>query len=710
MAGVIRLEVVHEIPGRVRWRCVIATADKHHYASQLDKMVSCFEGVKSVRWNSRINSLTVLYHSEQNDSESLALQILNLTTKNKSSDLSELSYDESNPQASAIKNEQPPTLKPVLLSLLSSTATQVVGQPLKLPISLVSALPVLKDGVEDLFRNGINSHVLEALAVSISLFRKDYFTANATSFMLALGGYLEQNIQYRSDEMLKHLLAPSAKTVWVVQNGSEKEVPISELQVGDEVVVSAGELIPIDGTVLKGMASVNEAALTGESVPVSRGHKDRVYSGSLVQEGRLHIYAENVGEKALIARIANFVQSALDSRSNIQLEATNMADRLVPLVLALSAVTYLASGDWRRLAAVLQADYSCALKLSTPVAFKSAMYEAGRRGVLAKSATALEGFARADTFVFDKTGTLSTGQLEVTDVVSLSATLDADHILNMAASVEEHSIHPIAEAVVLASKQLKNPQHFDHKEVEFVVAHGVVSTIQDKRIVVGSRHFLEDHENIPLEQHNTLIDELHQAGKALLYIAWGGEIMGIIALRDGIRHNAKETLKRLRDSGVKRLVMLSGDHPERAQAVGDELGLDLVYGGLLPQEKSDILKDLSQKYGSIVFVGDGVNDAPALSIAGVGVSMHNGADVARVAADVVLLEDDFARIADMRELSVITERLIKSNFGLTAILNSSILLAAASGKLQPVATSVLHNGSTIAILLRAFLRARLPTK
>lgn len=711
MVGVASLEVVHEIPGRVRWRCSLTTKAKANHALQLDKQVEGFKGVKSARWNPRINSLIVNYHREQTDVDHLALQVLNLPATRLYAAPTELSLDTAaNSQKPASKREGPPSLTPVGLSVLASALTQVVNQPLKLPISLASALPVFKEGSEDLFRNGISSHVLEAVAVLISLFRKDYFTANATSFMLALGEYLEQNIQYRSDVMLKHLLVPGSETVWVLREGVEEQVAIDELQVGDEVIVSAGELIPIDGTVLRGEATVNEATLTGESVPVMRKHKDRVYSGTLLQEGRLHIYAEYVGEKALVSRIADFVQSALSSRSEIQLEAANMADRLVPLVLALSAGTYLISRDWRRVAAVLQADYSCALKLSTPVAFKSAMYEAGRHGALVKSATALEGFARADTFVFDKTGTLSTGQLEVTDVISLSEHLEPDDVLNMAASVEEHSIHPLAEAVVRAAKQLQSPQHFDHKDVEFVVAHGVVSVIQGKRIVVGSRHFVEEHENIPLDEHNALIDGLRQDGKALLYIAWGGEIMGLIALRDGIRHNAAETLQRLRDSGVKRLVMLSGDHPERAEAVGEELALDEVYGGLMPQEKSEILKRLSEQHGSIVFVGDGVNDAPALSSAGVGVSMHYGADVARLAADVVLLEDDFSRIADIRELSVITERLIKSNFRLTAILNSSILLAAASGRLQPVATSVMHNGSTIAILLRALLRARLPAK
>lgn len=697
MAGVRQLELLHEIPGRARWRCTLSRPEGWRGHVALEAAVGALAGVKQVRWNERISSLVVAFDKSQTDTERLVLSILKLPAKSLFSDS----------QQSATTKEAP-SVTPVIKSAMTTLATQLFAQPLKFPISFASVIPVLKEGAQDFQENGINSHVLEAAAVLISLFRQDYFTANTTAFMLALGEYLEESIQHRSDVMLRDLLVPSNERAWVLKDGVEQQLPIAEIEVSDIVIVSTGELIPIDGTVVSGEAMINEATLTGESVPVRRGHKDKVYSGTLVQEGRLNIYAEYVGENAAIARIADFVQRALESRSDIQLEAAALADRLVPLVLGLSGLTYMMTGDWRRVAAVLQADYSCALKLSTPVAFKSAMYEAGRHGVLIKNATALEGFARADTFVFDKTGTLSTGQLEVTDVIALSNRLDEDDVLNMAASVEEHSIHPIAEAVVRAAQALgEGHHHFDHKEVEFVVAHGVHSVIQGRRIVVGSRHYIEEHEEISLIEHDALIDGLRKAGKALLYIAWGGELMGIIALRDGIRDNAMETLARLRKAGVKRFVMLSGDHPERAESVGKELGMDEIHGGLMPEDKSRILKELADNEANIVFIGDGVNDAPALSSAAVGVSMHLGADVARLAADVVLLEDDLSKIADVRELSLITDKLIRSNFRLTAGLNTAILLAAAAGQLQPVATSVLHNGTTIGILLRALLSARL---
>ena len=385
-----------------------------------------------------------------------------------------------------------------------------------------------------------------------------------------------------------------------------------------------------------------------------------------------------------------------------------MADRLVPMVLGLAGATWLVSGDWQRVAAVLQADYSCALKLSTPVAFKAAMYEAGRSGMLVKGAKALERLAEADTFVFDKTGTLSTGKLEVTDSIAFKPGYSPEDLINLAASVEEHYFHPLALAVVEASRRLDNPRHFDHKEVEFIVAHGVASVIDGRRIVVGSRHFIEDDEGISTRAHRDTIDALHLAGKTLLYIGFGGELLGVIALRDSLRGNSAATVCRLRQLGVKRVLMLTGDHPERARAMADELGLDEFHAGLMPEDKARIVAEMAARGARIAFIGDGVNDAPALSGAHVGISMHNGADVARLASDVALLEDDIARVADAKALSIATRRLIDSNFKLTVGLNTSILSAAAFGWLTPVAASALHNGSTIAILLRALAGAGLP--
>lgn len=601
------------------------------------------------------------------------------------------------------------SVAPVALSAAPLLATRSLQPGLQAPVACGAAIPLLGEAVDDLLQNGVTSHVLEAMAVAISIGRRDYLAANTTSCLLALGEYMEASIERRSDDLLKHLLKPAVDEVWVERDGAEIQVEAGEVRVGDTVIAATGTVIPVDGTVLGGEAMVNEATMTGESVPVARQRGDAALSGTLVEEGRLRIYAEKVGAQAAVARIADFVEQSLAVKSTTQLEASRMADRLVPMVLGLAGATWLVSRNWERVAAVLQADYSCALKLSTPVAFKSALYTAGQSGMLVKGAKALARLTEADTFVFDKTGTLSTGKLEVTDTVAFKPGYSPEDLINLAASVEEHYFHPLALAVVEASRQLENPRHFHHKEVEFIVAHGVTSVIDGRRIVVGSRHFIEDDEGIPVEAQREVIERLRLEGKTLLYIGFGGELLGVMALRDSLRSNSAATIRRLRRLGVKRVLMLTGDHPERARVMAEQLGLDGFHAGLLPQDKADILQTLAAEGAHIAFVGDGINDAPALNGTHVGISMHHGADVARLASDVSLLEDDIGRVADAKALALATHRLIDSNCKLTVGLNTTILSAAAFGWLTPVAASaLLHNGTTIAILLRALAGAGLP--
>ncbi len=688
------LETVHATASRVRFRYRSGDASARG-AQALTRAVSSLPGVRVARINHRTRSLVVEFDRVGTDAPALARAI------------AALEPPPSAGPAGRPANEEA-SVAPVALSGATLLATRALQPSLQAPVAFGSAIPLLGEAMDDFLEKGVTSHVLEAMAVAISIGRQDYLAANTTSFLLALGEYLEKSIEHRSDQMLKHLLKPAAGLVWVERDGGEASIDAAELRVGDTVIAGTGTVIAVDGTVLGGEALVNEATMTGESVPVVRRRGDRVLSGTLVDEGRLRIYAEKVGAQAAAARIADFVEQSLLAKSNTQLKAARLADRLVPMVLGLAAGTWLLTQDWQRVAAVLQADYSCALKLSTPVAFKAAMYQGGKAGMLIKGARALERLADADTFVFDKTGTLSTGALEVTDSLAFRAGYTSEDVINLAASVEEHYFHPLALAVVNAARQLAHPHHFDHKEVEFIVAHGVASVIDGKRIVVGSRHFVEDDEGIATAAHSEVIEGLLSDGKTLLYIGYGGELLGVLALRDTLRSNSAATVARLRRLGVKRILMLTGDHPERARTMAAELGLDEFHAGLMPQDKARILQQLAAAGARIAFVGDGVNDAPALSGAQVGISMHNGADIARLASDIALLEDDISKVADAKALSLATRRLIDGNFKLTVGLNTAILSAAALGALQPVAASALHNGSTIAILLRALLGAGLP--
>lgn len=680
------VEIAHRLPGRVRLRYRRHPAAKANCAV-LEAVTAGLDGVVSARANERARSLVVVFDPTATDADTIAQTLAGL----------ELSAATAKPG----KGDDGKAAVAAALTVLLGTG--LLPMPLRLPVSLNAALPLLRHAAADYAANGITSHVLEAMAVSISLARSDFTAANTTTFMLALGEYMENSIARRSDDLLKHLLRPTCDQVWVLKDGVEVQIPAAEVTVGDTVVIGAGAVIPVDGTVLSGEATVNEAAMTGESVGVVKGRGDGVLSGTLMEEGRLAIYAEQVGSRTAAARIADYVEQSLTAKSEAQIEAAKLADQLVPSVLKLAGASALVTGNWRNAASVLQADYSCALKLATPVAFKSAMFDAGKAGILVKGATALERLAQADTFIFDKTGTLTTGMLQVTDSIAFDSAYTAEDLICLAASVEEHYFHPLALAVVNAAKATHN-HHFDHQEVQFIVAHGVASVIDGQRVVVGSRHFVQEDEGIDITPQQPVIDRLYHEGKTLLFIGYGGRLLGILALKDSIRATSAQTIARLRQAGVKRILLLTGDHRDRAADLAAELGLDGFHAEMMPEDKARIIAELNQSGAHIAFVGDGINDAPALAGAHVGIAMQKGADIARLTADIALLEDNIDRVADAKELANAAMARIASNYRLTVGLNTGILGLAALGLLSPITTAVLHNGTTIGILLNALRR------
>ena len=440
--------------------------------------------------------------------------------------------------------------------------------------------------------------------------------------------------------------------------------------------------------------------MTGEAEPVPKSRGDRVISGTVVDEGRIKIWAENVGADTATARIKDYIQSSLNEKSAIGLKATKLADKLVPVTLSLAGVSYLINRDMNSVASVLQADYSCALKLATPVAFKSSISKAGRNGILIKGAKAIEALSAADTFVFDKTGTLTHGRLSVVEIYSFKQGFSDADILNLTASAEEHYFHPVAEAIVEAAKT-RGFHHIHHDEVEFIVAHGVKTGMNGKEVVIGSRHFLEDDEMIDFSAHEETIQKALNSGLTLLYIGYDKELVGVIAMKDDMRENAADMIARLRNLGVKEIIMLSGDIKSKAEEVGRELGCDRVFAECLPTDKAEIIERLKAEGKNVAFIGDGINDAPSLTKANVGISMHKGADIAKATADISLLKDDIMSVAIAKELAVKTMKLIGSNFNSTVGINTAILSAATLGMLNPIATAILHNGTTIWLLLNS---------
>lgn len=588
----------------------------------------------------------------------------------------------------------------------------VKSAPIKLAFSSVAAFPVLASGAKELFSEGITSRVLEALAIAISLGRNDFRTANSTNFMLSLGEYIEEMTMYKSDDLIKELSKPSVKEAWVERNvggqTTRELVPSDSLAIGDIVIIGAGNTICVDGHVVSGIATVNQISMTGEATPVQKEHGDRVLSGTIVVDGEIKVWAENVGNQTASARIKNYIQSSLTQKSAIQLSASKMADGLVPITLGLAIFSYLYSRDLMRAASVLQADYSCALKLATPVAFKAAIGSAGKSGIIIKGAKALEGLFESDVFVFDKTGTLTKGDLQVVEVHSFSKNWDKNEILNLAASIEEHYVHPVAQAVVRAAKE-HDFVHVHHEEVAFIVAHGVSSEIGGKKVVVGSQHFLEEDEHISFADNQDRINLLKATGNMPLFIGYDGELIGVIMLKDVLRENAKDVLLQLRAFGVKQIIMLTGDCEQKAAEIANELGIDRYYAELLPTQKAEILETIMHEGRKVTFIGDGINDAPALIKADVGIGMHKGADIAKASADIVLLRDELQSVADSKAFAVACLSRIHTNFRATVGVNSVILGLATLGKLTPIQTAFLHNGTTILLLLNA-LRAVKPKK
>ena len=692
----VRLKLVHSTKNRARFSYALKRGVAIQ-AMPLRLSLEEIEGIKSVRVNEILNNIIISYSGDLARIERkifATLQKLLTTSKRKI------------PSASVftLRDEIPSSAEMV------RSATALISEPFIKPLagkaafSTIAAYPLLKSGVKEAFSEGVTSRVLEAMAVAISLYRADFRTANSTNFMLTLGEYIEEMTMYKSDDLLKELSKPQGGEAWVEKhiNGKAELVltKAEDLQIGDIVVVGAGDSILIDGHIVSGEAMVNQISMTGEATPIKRARGDRVLSGTIVQEGRIKVWAETVGSQTATARIKSYIQETLTQKSAIQLSASKMADKLVPITLGLAILSYVFNRDLTRVASVLQADYSCALKLATPVAFKSAISSAGKNGIIIKGAKSLESLNEAEIFIFDKTGTLTKGELEVIEVHSFSSEWDKEQILNLSASIEEHYFHPVAEAVVKAAKERKF-NHIHHDEVTFIVAHGVKSQIDGKKVLMGNRHFLEDDEGIDMRAHESKIQSLLKSGHTPLFISYDDKLLGLILLKDSLRPNAKEAIARLRKSGVKQIIMLTGDEESKAKEIASELGIDRFYAKLLPTQKAEILESIMSEGHKVAFVGDGINDAPALIKAHSGIGMCKGADIAKASADIVLLKDDIESVADAREYAIECLNKVNKNFKITVVVNSAILALATFGKLSPIYTAFLHNGTTIGLLLNA---------
>lgn len=674
------LRIVHDIPGRIRIRSA-CLGDPFLNARYLEAYIEALKGVGFVRLNKPASSIVIHFDNRMETRN----RILS-TLENPPSEVITTEFDLS----------PPPDLTGTLRVGVNLVLALLLPFPLKALLTWFTVAPVITRGAGSLLNKGISVETLDAGAVLFTLLRRDYLSADIITLMLSFGQYLEDVTEYRSDRLLLSLYKQESDWAWIEIDGVETRVPIRDVRLDDIVVCGPGELISVDGVVVEGAAAVKQASITGEPMAVDTTPGSEVFSGTIIEQGKLKIRAMRVGPEATTAKISQYIEKSLADKSVVQTESAALADRLVPLTLGLGVGIFAVTRDLSRASAALTVDYSCALKLVSPVAVKTGMKSAAEGGVIIKGAAALEAVSRVDTFIFDKTGTLTKGAPEVTDVVGFNGSTP-DEVLALAAAAESHYHHPAAAAITEAAAEKGIPVN-EAGECDFIVAHGVSAFVDSRHVLVGNYHFLAEDEDVDCTMGRTKEKELQSQGKSTLYVAKEGALVGLIALRDIIRPEAERALAGLKKTGVKRVIVLTGDQKETAHAIAFELGIDEIHWKLLPENKAEILERLQAEGCKVAFVGDGVNDAPALVKADVGISMPRAADIAKESARVVLLNEDLMSIVFAREVSMKVMSVVRSNFYTTIGVNTSVLLLALFGILSPPLAALMHNGTTIGLL------------
>ena len=575
-----------------------------------------------------------------------------------------------------------------------------------LPVPLATAYTVFRSlgfvwkGVQCLLRRKLEVEVLDALSIGVSILRGDYNTAGSVMFLLHLGSLLEEWTRKKSLDDLARSMALNVDKVWVRTQDAEVLMPLTKVRPGDEIVVRSGNMIPLDGTVTEGEAMVNQAALTGESMPVRKTAGSTVYAGTVVEEGACVFTAAAADGATRYDKIVSMIEESEKLKSSTENRALQLADKLVPWCLAGTAATYALTRNVTRAISILMVDFSCALKLSMPLAVLSAMRECGSYHITVKGGKYLETLAKADTIVFDKTGTLTRATPKVVDVVPFSG-CDKRDVLQLAACLEEHFPHSMANAVVRAAKEQGISHEEMHSEVEYIVAHGIASRVGGERVVIGSHHFVfEDEHCIIPEGEQQRFDDLRPE-YSHLYMAASGRLVGVICIADPLRPEAAAVLRQLRRLGVTNTVMMTGDSERTAAAIARQVGVDHYFAEVLPEEKAAFVQKAKAEGHTVVMIGDGINDSPALSAADIGIAINSGAAIAREIADITIKADSLEELVLLKTIANGLQRRVHANYRFVLSFNSTLIVLGALGILQPATSAMLHNLSTIGISLKS---------
>ena len=572
--------------------------------------------------------------------------------------------------------------------------------PLDAAYTAFRSIRFLWKGVRCVLSRRLEVEVLDALSIGVSLLRGDFGTAGSVMFLLNLGSLLEEWTRKKSLDDLARSMALNVDKVWVRSQGTEVLVPLTKVRSGDEVIVRSGNMIPLDGTVLEGEAMVNQAALTGEAMPVRKAEGSTLYAGTVVEEGECVFIAKAEGGSNRYDKIVAMIEESEKLKSSTENRALVLADKLVPWCLGATVVTYLLTRNATRAISCLMVDFSCALKLSMPLAVLSAMRECGSYHITVKGGKYLEALSQADTIVFDKTGTLTRATPQVVEVVPFSGCNERE-VLQLAACLEEHFPHSMANAVVRAAKERGISHEEMHSEVEYIVAHGIASRVGGERVVIGSHHFVFEDEKCTIPSAEQQKFDALKPAYSHLYMAASGQLVGVICISDPLRPEAAAVLNGLRALGIKNTVMMTGDSERTAAAIAKQVGVDRFFAEVLPEDKANFVQQAKAEGHTVVMIGDGINDSPALSAADIGIAIHSGAAIAREIADVTIKADSLEELVALKAIANSLQKRVHANYRFVLTFNSALIALGALGILQPASSAMLHNLSTIGISLRS---------
>ena len=684
----MKCTILHDLPGRLRVHLCCGRMSLSQ-ADVLEYYLRAQDGVQDVKVYDRTQDAVVVYNGTRGDviaalaSFSFAkAEGMELVPEHTSRELNREFEDK------------------LAITLMRRCVSKLfLPAPITSALALFRSVKYIKEGFLALRHGRLSVAVLDATAITVSMTRGDFSTAGSVMFMLRLGEILEEWTRKKSVADLASAMSLRIDNVWLQANGTEILTKITDIKPGDRIVIRAGGMIPLDGKVAEGEAMVNQSSLTGESMPVPKRPGSPVYAGTVAEEGECVICVEKLSGSGRYDRVVRMIEESEKLKSTAEDKSSRMADRLVPYTLAGTALTYLLTRNVTKMLSVLMVDFSCALKLAIPIAVLSAMRECNGYHISVKGGRFLEAVAKADTIVFDKTGTLTYAAPKVAQIVPFGGHDEAE-MLRLAACLEEHYPHSMANAVVEEAKRRGLTHEEYHSQVQYLVAHGISSMVEGKKVVIGSAHFVFEDEGCRIpEGEQDKYNEL-SAAYSHLYLCVDGELAAVICIHDPLRREARDAIRALHKSGFVNVVMMTGDNRRTAESVAAEVGVDAVFAEVLPEDKASFIRQEKAKGHTVIMVGDGINDSPALSEADAGIAISTGAAIAREIADITIASEDLFALVTLRRLSIALMGRIRSSYRFIIGFNLALIALGATGFLPPTTSALLHNGATLGISLK----------